>query len=106
MVAVIRILPFTEYVDKWLLASKPSLATTTFQGYRTLIKARIKPYFDPLGLRLMDVKAHHIDDFYQTIFDDGCTANTVIHYHLWQSGVSNSVNIHFRSSAQELIHGI
>lgn len=75
------LLPFTEYVDKWLLASKPSLATTTFQGYRTLIKARIKPYFDPLKLRLMDVKAHHIDDFYQTIFDDGCTANTVIHYH-------------------------
>ena len=29
----------------------------------------------------MDVKAQHIDDFYQTIFADGCTANTVIHYH-------------------------
>ena len=75
------LLPFTEYIDKWLLASKNSLATTTFQSYRNLIRARIKPYFTPLKLRLLDVKAHHIDDFYQSIFEDGCTANTVIHYH-------------------------
>ncbi len=75
------LMPFTEYIDKWLQVSKPSLATSTYQSYRNLINARIKPYFEPLGLRLMDVKAQHIDDFYQTIFADGCTANTVIHYH-------------------------
>lgn len=75
------LMPFTEYIDKWLQVSKPSLATSTYQSYRNLIKARIKPHFEPLGLRLMDVKAQHIDDFYQTIFADGCTANTVIHYH-------------------------
>lgn len=75
------LLPFTEYLDKWLQASKPSLATSTYQGYRNMINSRIKTYFEPLNLRLMDVKAQHIDEFYQTIFSDGCTANTVIHYH-------------------------
>lgn len=72
---------FTDYLKKWLQVSKPSLATSTYQSYQGLIRARIKTYFEPLGLRLMDVKAQHIEDFYLTIFSDGCVANTVIHYH-------------------------
>ena len=44
------LMSFTEYIDKWLQVSKPSLATSTYQSYRNLIKARIKPYFEPLGL--------------------------------------------------------
>lgn len=75
------LLPFVDYLDKWLLASKPSLATSTYQSYKNLIKARIKNYFEPLGLKLYEVTPYHIDEFYQTIFADGCTANTVIHYH-------------------------
>ncbi len=75
------LMPFTEYLKKWLQVSKPSLATSTYQSYQGLIRARIKTYFEPLGLRLMDVKAQHIEDFYLTIFSDGCVANTVIHYH-------------------------
>lgn len=75
------LLPFTSYLEKWLLASKPSLATSTYQSYKNLINARIKKYFEPLGLKLHEVTAYHIDEFYQTIFADGCTANTVIHYH-------------------------
>ncbi len=34
-----------------------------------------------MELRLMDVTPQHIGDFYQTIRDDDCTTNTVIHYH-------------------------
>lgn len=75
------LIPFTTYMDKWLQASKPSLATATYQSYRNMIRARVIPFFEPLGLRLLDVKVQHIDDFYQAIFADGCTANTVIHYH-------------------------
>lgn len=75
------LLPFTAYIDKWLLASKPSLATSTYQSYRNLVNGRIHSYFDPMELRLMDVRATHIDGFYQSIFSDGCKANTVIHYH-------------------------
>ena len=46
-----------------------------------MIKARIRPYFAPLGLQLREVTPQHIEDFYQSILADGCTTNTVIHYH-------------------------
>ena len=75
------LLPFTDYIEKWLYSARPSLATTTYQSYSNMIKARILPYFKPLGLQLQEVTPQHIEDFYQTILDDNCTTNTVIHYH-------------------------
>lgn len=75
------LLPFTDYIEKWLNGARPSLATTTYQSYSNMIKARILPYFKPLGLQLQEVTPQHIEDFYQTILDDNCTTNTVIHYH-------------------------
>ena len=75
------LLPFTDYIEKWLNSARPSLATTTYQSYSNMIKARILPYFQPLGLELREVTPQHIEDFYQTILDDNCTTNTVIHYH-------------------------
>ena len=75
------VLPFTDYIEKWLHNARPSLATTTYQSYSNMIKARILPYFKPLGLQLQEITPQHIEDFYQTILDDNCTTNTVIHYH-------------------------
>ena len=46
-----------------------------------MIKARIRPYFAPLGLQLREVTPQHIENFYQSILADDCTTNTVIHYH-------------------------
>ena len=51
------------------------------QSFHNMIKARIRPYFAPLGLQLREVTPQHIEDFYQSILADGCTTNTVIHYH-------------------------
>ena len=75
------LLPFTDYIEKRLNSARPSLATTTYQSYSNMIKARILPYFKPLDLQLQEVTPQHIEDFYQTILDDNCTTNTVIHYH-------------------------
>ena len=75
------LLPFTDYIEKWLNGARASLATTTYQSYSNMIKARILPYFKPLGLQLQEITPQHIEDFYQTILDDNCTTNTVIHYH-------------------------
>ena len=75
------LLPFTDYIEKWLHNARPSLATTTYQSYSNMIKARILPYFKPLGLQLQEITPQNIEDFYQTILDDNCTTNTVIHYH-------------------------
>ena len=75
------LLPFTEYMEKWLQSTRSSLATATYQSYSNMIKARIRPYFTPLGLQLREVTPQHIEDFYQSILADDCTTNTVIHYH-------------------------
>ena len=43
------LLPFIEYMEKWLQSTRSSLATATYQSYSNMIKARIRPYFAPLG---------------------------------------------------------
>ena len=73
--------PFMDYLQKWLLQSKPTLATTTFKGYRTMLDGRVNRYFTKLNVTLGEVTPQHLQDFYQTIFDEGYTPNTVIHYH-------------------------
>ena len=75
------LLPFIEYMEKWLQSTRSSLATATYQSYSNMIKARIRPYFAPLGLQLREVTPQHIENFYQSILADDCTTNTVIHYH-------------------------
>ncbi len=75
------LLPFTEYLDKWINTTRPTIARATYQSYYNMIRARIKPYFNTLGLTLNEVTPQHLEDFYQTILSDDCTTNTVIHYH-------------------------
>ena len=57
------LLSYTVFLDKWLQATRASLATTTYQSYKNLISARVKKYFDPLDLMFHQVTARHIEDF-------------------------------------------
>lgn len=75
------LLLFTDYLEKWLQVTRSSIAIATYQSYANMLKARIKPYFEPLELHLYEVTPQHIEDFYQSILADNCTTNTVIHYH-------------------------
>lgn len=74
-------MPFVDYMEKWLNGVRPFIATATYQSYSTMMKARVIPYFTASGIYLNDLTPQHIEDFYQTILDDGYTTNTVIHYH-------------------------
>ncbi len=71
---------FTEYLDMWLDFVKPSVAASTFSGYRNCIKV-IKRHFEPLNLKLTELKPIHIQEFYTKRLADGVKASTVIHYH-------------------------
>ena len=71
------LLPFTEYMEKWLQSTRSSLATATYQSYSKMIKARIRPYFTPLGLQLREVTPQHIEEVYQSILADDCTTKDV-----------------------------
>ncbi|MDW2797219.1 phage integrase SAM-like domain-containing protein [Clostridium boliviensis] len=72
---------FTNYLQKWLTQSRPTIAKTTFKGYQTMLDGRISRYFTELNITLGEVTPQHIQDFHQSIFDEGYTPNTVIHYH-------------------------
>lgn len=72
---------FLDYLEQWLESARPSLATATVQCYANMIDGRIERWFRPMQIKLRDLKATHIQAFYNSILDDGCTPNTVIHYH-------------------------
>lgn len=74
-------IPFMDYLQKWLLQSRPTISTTTFKGYRAMLNGRVNRYFTELDVSVREVTPQHLQDFYQTIFDEGHTPNTVIHYH-------------------------
>ena len=72
---------FVDYMEKWLDSVRPSIATATYQSYSIMMKARVIPYFTKFAVLLGALTPQHIEEFYQTILNDGCTTNTVIHYH-------------------------
>lgn len=72
---------FSDYITNWLKTIRPTIATTTYQSYSNMAKARIIPYFQDLGVNLDEITPQQIQEFYQGILDDDCTTNTVIHYH-------------------------
>ena len=61
--------------------SQPSLQINTYRSYHNMIYGRIKRYFSPKSITIASLRPNQIDEFYQSIFDEGMVANTVIHYH-------------------------
>ena len=72
---------FADFLQDWLKITAPTIERTTYQSYKGLISARLDPFFRKKKLRLCDVEPKHIRELHQSIFNDGCNANTVIHYH-------------------------
>lgn len=62
------------------LGFAPTIERTTYQSYESIITARLEPFFRERKLRLCDIEPKHIRELHQSIFADGCNANTVIHY--------------------------
>lgn len=70
-----------DFLWDWLKITAPTIERTTLESYEGLIKARLDGFFRERKLRLCDLEPKHIRDLHQSIFADGCNANTVIHYH-------------------------
>lgn len=51
------------------------------KGNKRKAQARLDPFFRERRLRLCDIEPQHIRELHESIFKDGCNANTVIHYH-------------------------
>lgn len=71
---------FADFLREWLKITAPTIERTTYQSYKGLIDARLDAFFRERGLRLEELEPKHIRELHQSIFKDGCNANTVIHY--------------------------
>ena len=59
-----------------------AIAETTYYSYKRTIKNSINPYFDERQIKLCELKAFHIQDFYtHALRKGGVSGNTVHHYH-------------------------
>jgi integrase len=72
---------FADFLRDWLKITAPTIERTTYQSYENMINARLDSFFRMLGIRLTQVEPSHIRALHDSIFKDGCNANTVIHYH-------------------------
>ena len=73
---------FTDFLFYWLDSIKATIAYTSYNGYRINLNL-IKKYFDELypNLLLTELTALQIQKFYNDMYNEGKTGNTVKHYH-------------------------
>lgn len=88
--AVARDISFANFMEHdWLeavrrgdrKANKRKVATTTFGGYQCNVIKSIAPYFRDKGIRLSELTADDIDDFYEYHYDRGVSGKTIVNYH-------------------------
>ena len=72
---------FSEYLKSWLDEKRESVEATTYHGYTSNMNNHIIPYFEKLGIRLCDVKAKTLNEYYLTKIKDGLSPTTVKHHH-------------------------
>ena len=73
---------FTEFLLFWLETNKHTIAETTFESYNRCINKTVD-YFQKNypGLKLENLKAVHLQQFYNDMYNSNLSANTVKHYH-------------------------
>ena len=71
-----------DYLCAYLNRAKSSIQINTYESYHGMIYGKIRRYFEPkTELTVSNLQPKDIEDFYDSLFADGVTANTVIHYH-------------------------
>lgn len=71
---------FADYLEEWLEIAKSRVKIATYSAYCIMVKNCIAPYFREKKIKLKDLEARHIQDFYTEQLRR-VKPNTVIHYH-------------------------
>lgn len=71
---------FCDYMVEWLEKQKGKVEQTTYIGYEQVIKDRLYKYFKAKKIKLVDLKPKHIQDFFDLLFSEGLSGNTIKHY--------------------------
>ncbi len=56
---------FVTYMNKWLQSVKSRVDEVTYEGYKSYLEKHIEPYFEPLHLKLQDIRMSDIEKYYQ-----------------------------------------
>jgi integrase len=71
----------SEYMTKFVERKKDKLSPVSYEGYTNMIKGRIRRFFDPLGVTIGSLTPQLIEDFLDSIADDGCNSSTQQRYY-------------------------
>jgi integrase len=74
-------MPVYEYMVEWLESRRYALQLSTCNSYEMLINGRIKKYYSQTEITVASLRPADIRWFYTNLFQEGCSAATVIHYH-------------------------
>lgn len=72
---------FLDFLNEWLKIVKKTIELSTYNSYEQIVNDRITKYFTKNKIKLVDIQAIDIQEYYNTLFNDGLSANSVIHHH-------------------------
>ena len=72
---------FSDFMGEWLKIIKASIKLNTYNGYKFHYDKHIKPYFDKLGVAVVDLTPMHIQNYYNSKISEGLSATTVKRQH-------------------------
>ena len=75
------VIDFMAYLQSWLNKKQGNLQDLTVESYQTLISGKIRKYFAPMNLALPDITPEHIESFFEHLYGEGISPNTVLHYY-------------------------
>lgn len=71
----------SEYMTRVIKKKEHELSPITLNGYRQMIDGRIKRFFDPRRISIASITPQLIEDFLDSIAEDGCNGSTQIRYY-------------------------
>lgn len=75
-------IPIFEYMCGYLKKIQQNLQKNTVESYHSMIYGKIRRYFSARShLTVGNLTVKDVENFYETLYEDGVVANTVIHYH-------------------------
>lgn len=72
---------FLDFLKNWLNTVRQTIEPSTYTSYNQIINDRINKYFTENPIKLMDIQPIVIQNYYNHLFTEGLSGNTVIHYH-------------------------
>ena len=72
---------FIDFIKDWLEIVRKTIEPSTYTSYQQIVNDRINKYFSKKPIKLVDLQAIDIQEYYNTLYKDGLSGNSVIHHH-------------------------